>query len=137
MFETFYSPMPYCTPARAGLLTGRWPIRTGLTQVVFPEGHPIDSLQRLAGGPVRLPADEITLAEALRVAGYQTAVTELAFLRHRMANGTCGGDSDRRHAELLATLHRARAAAVNAPGALGLAANRPARRRPGRPQSTG
>jgi uncharacterized sulfatase len=74
VFETFYSPMPYCTPARAGLLTGRWPIRTGLTHVVFPEGHPIDSLQRFGGGPVRLPADEITLAEALRVAGYQTAM---------------------------------------------------------------
>jgi len=74
VFETFYSPMPYCTPARAGLLTGRWPIRTGLTQVVFPEGHPIDSIQRFAGGPVRLPADEITLAEALRAAGYATAM---------------------------------------------------------------
>ncbi|SDN34252.1 PrsW family intramembrane metalloprotease [Allokutzneria albata] len=84
-------------------------------------------------GRVRQRAGE----EAARaVAGYQTAVTELAFLRHRMANGTCGGDSDRRHAELLATLHRARAAAVNAPGALGLAGNRPARR-PGRSQGTG
>jgi arylsulfatase A len=74
VFETFYSPMPYCTPARAGLLTGRWPIRTGLTHVVFPKGHPIDSLQRFGGGPVRLPADEVTLAEALRAAGYETAM---------------------------------------------------------------
>ena len=74
VFETFYAPMPYCTPARAGLLTGRWPIRTGLTNVVFPEGHPIDSLQRFGGGPVRLPADEITLAEALHAAGYETAM---------------------------------------------------------------
>jgi uncharacterized sulfatase len=74
VFESFYSPMPYCTPARAGLLTGRWPIRTGLTHVVFPEGHPIDSLQRFGGGPVRLPADEITLAEALGAAGYETAM---------------------------------------------------------------
>jgi uncharacterized sulfatase len=74
VFESYYSPMPYCTPARAGLLTGRWPIRTGLTHVVFPEGHPIDSLQRFGGGPVRLPADEITLAEALGAAGYETAM---------------------------------------------------------------
>jgi uncharacterized sulfatase len=74
VFESYYSPMPYCTPARAGLLTGRWPIRTGLTHVVFPEGHPIDSLQRFGGGPVRLPADEITLAEALGTAGYETAM---------------------------------------------------------------
>jgi len=74
VFESYYSPMPYCTPARAGLLTGRWPIRTGLTQVVFPEGHPIDSVQRFSGVPVRLPADEITLAEALGAAGYETAM---------------------------------------------------------------
>jgi arylsulfatase A-like enzyme len=74
VFESYYAPMPYCTPARAGLLTGRWPIRTGLTHVVFPEGHPIDSLQRYSGGPVRLPADEITLAEALGAAGYDTAL---------------------------------------------------------------
>jgi len=74
VFESYYSPMPYCTPARAGMLTGRWPIRTGLTHVVFPEGHPIDSLERYAGGPIRLPADEITLAEALGAAGYETAM---------------------------------------------------------------
>ena len=74
VFESYYSPMPYCTPARAGLLTGRWPIRSGLTHVVFPEGHPIDALQRFSGGPVRLPADEITLAEALRAAQYETAM---------------------------------------------------------------
>ncbi|MEN8159850.1 MAG: sulfatase [Myxococcota bacterium] len=73
-FESYYSPMPYCTPARAGLLTGRWPIRTGLTQVVFPEGHPIDRVQRLMGQPIRLPADEITLAEGLHAAGYATAM---------------------------------------------------------------
>jgi uncharacterized sulfatase len=42
--------------------------------VVFPKGHPIDSLQRFAAEPVRLPADEITLAEALRAAGYETAM---------------------------------------------------------------
>jgi uncharacterized sulfatase len=72
VFENFYAAAPYCTPARAGLLTGRWPIRTGLTQVVFPDGHPIDRLQRATGRAIRLPADEITLAEALRAGGYAT-----------------------------------------------------------------
>jgi arylsulfatase A-like enzyme len=73
VFETYYAAAPYCTPSRAGLLTGRWPVRTGLTQVVFPEGHPIDRLQRATGRPIRLPADEITLADALRAGGYATA----------------------------------------------------------------
>jgi arylsulfatase A-like enzyme len=72
VFDNAYSAAPYCTPSRAGLLTGRWPIRSGLTQVVFPRGHPIDRVQRATGRPTRLPADEITLAEALHVGGYAT-----------------------------------------------------------------
>jgi arylsulfatase A-like enzyme len=72
VFENYYAAAPYCTPSRAGLLTGRWPIRTGLTQIVFPRGHPIDLVQRATGRPVRLPADEITLAEALKAGGYAT-----------------------------------------------------------------
>jgi arylsulfatase A-like enzyme len=72
--DHYYAAAPVCTPSRAGLLTGRWPIRTGLPHVVFPSGHPIDSAMRAAGTNVRLPADEITLAEALRAGGYATAL---------------------------------------------------------------
>lgn len=72
-FDAYYSPAPVCTPSRAGLLTGRWPVRTTLTQVVFPTGHPIDWLLRADHQSVRLPADEITLAEALRAGGYATS----------------------------------------------------------------
>ena len=72
-FDQYYSPAPVCTPSRAGLLTGRWPVRTSLGHVVFPTGHAIDWVLRANGLPVRLPADEITLAEALQAAGYATA----------------------------------------------------------------
>lgn len=60
-FPQFYSAASICTPARAGLLTGRYPARFGLAQgVVFPnDGH-------------GLPPEEITLAEVLRTAGYRT-----------------------------------------------------------------
>lgn len=55
---------------------------------------------------------------ARAVSGYQHAVTELAFLRHRIAQGTAGHDADHRHEVLLSTLLSARQAAVAAPGAM-------------------
>ncbi len=60
-FTQWYSAAPVCTPSRAALLTGRYPIRSGLTRVLFPDS---------TGG---IPASEVTLAEVLRDAGYQTA----------------------------------------------------------------
>jgi arylsulfatase A-like enzyme len=64
-FTDFYSAAPVCTPSRAALLTGRLAIRSGMCsdtrRVLFPNS---------AGG---LPAEEITLAEALKAKGYATA----------------------------------------------------------------
>jgi arylsulfatase A len=63
-FTDFYSAAEVCTPSRAALLTGRYPIRSGMCghrRVLFPNSK---------GG---LPAKEITLAEALRGKGYATA----------------------------------------------------------------
>jgi arylsulfatase A-like enzyme len=61
----FYSAAEVCTPARAALLTGRLPVRNGMTsdgrRVLYPNS---------ARG---LPPEEITLAEALRTRGYATA----------------------------------------------------------------
>lgn len=57
----FYSTSPVCTPSRAGLLTGRYPIRSGMNQVLFP--------QSLTG----IDASEITIGEALQGLGYTTA----------------------------------------------------------------
>ncbi len=68
--ESFYG-MQVCTPARAALLTGRYPMRTGLqTFVIFP-GHTYG-----------LPTEETTLPQALKEAGYTTAMVGKWHLGH-------------------------------------------------------
>ena len=54
---------PVCSPTRSTLLTGRYPTRTGVYTIVSP------------GAPWGLPLAERTLADALRSAGYRTAIT--------------------------------------------------------------
>ncbi len=55
----FYA-CPICSPTRAGLLTGRWPLRMGIMRAVIPPW-------RRWG----LPPEEKTLAELLAEAGYR------------------------------------------------------------------
>ena len=69
---SFYSSAPVCSPSRAGLLTGRYPVRTGITQVLFPSRSGLGGSPAVAGGnPVGLPLNETTLAESLAPAGYR------------------------------------------------------------------
>jgi arylsulfatase A-like enzyme len=72
--SNFYSPAPVCTPARAGILTGRLPLRAGMPEVVFPTGHPISYALKIGDVPSRIPAEEITLADILSAVGYDTGM---------------------------------------------------------------
>lgn len=60
-FTDFYSAHSVCSPTRAALMTGKTPQRLGITDWIAP------------GSGVALPAAEITLGEAFRAHGYQTA----------------------------------------------------------------
>lgn len=60
--EQFYV-QPMCTPTRAAIMTGRYPLRYGLQTLVIP-----------AGMSYGLPTDEWLLPQALKQAGYTTAI---------------------------------------------------------------
>lgn len=54
----FYAAAPICAPSRAGLMTGRWPTRTGIWW----------------NPPKRLNDGELTIADVLHDRGYATAI---------------------------------------------------------------
>lgn len=62
-FTQFYSAAPVCSPSRAGVLTGRWPVRAGV---------PTNCASQ-PGGKGALPPAEVTMAEMFKAAGYATA----------------------------------------------------------------
>eukprot|EP01031_Cornospumella_fuschlensis_P007100 gene7100-8816_t len=64
-FTQFYSAAEVCTPSRAALLTGRYPIRSGMCH------DQIRVLRNKSTGG--LPQEEVTLAELLKGQGYKTA----------------------------------------------------------------
>ena len=74
VLENYYAPAPVCSPSRAAMLTGRMAPRAGLTHVPFPSGTIFDRLNRFFGNPVRLPREEILIADILHAVGYETAM---------------------------------------------------------------
>ncbi len=67
----FYSASSVCSPSRASLLTGRYPVRTGVIKVLFPHHN------------VGLPQNEITIASMLKQKGYATSCVGKWHLGHK------------------------------------------------------
>ncbi|MCK4919949.1 MAG: sulfatase-like hydrolase/transferase [Bacteroidales bacterium] len=73
MLTDFYVPTPYSAPSRATLLTGRFPLRHGLTRNPAPDAG-IDSFG--------IPDTEITLGHMFQDAGYSTKLIGKWHLGH-------------------------------------------------------
>ena len=74
-FTQAYAACPVCSPTRASLLTGKWPVRTGVTDYIgAPQPAKWKRNTKLlpANYDVKLALGETTLAEALKGAGYAT-----------------------------------------------------------------
>ncbi|MCK6556446.1 sulfatase [Candidatus Binatia bacterium] len=91
-FTDFYASHSNCSPSRAGMLTGRYPLRSGINFPIQPGDDSLikranrlvgewaadlgtsDMVQTAESATPGLPLSEITIAEALRLAGYATAL---------------------------------------------------------------
>ena len=73
-FTDAYAANPVCSPTRASVLTGKYPSRIGLTNHSGSRG-PMGPNHMLTPPEVvgNMPPEDVTLAEALKNAGYTTA----------------------------------------------------------------
>ena len=71
-FTDAYAACPVCSPTRASVMTGKYPARLGLTDWIPGMGNSNRRKLLMPGFTKRLGLEEVTIAEALKSAGYVT-----------------------------------------------------------------
>ncbi|MFZ5829877.1 MAG: sulfatase [Planctomycetota bacterium] len=73
-FTDGYAACPVCSPTRLSIMTGKYPARVRLTNFIAGQRWPDNSpLQPFTDWKTEMPPEEVTIAEALRPAGYASA----------------------------------------------------------------
>jgi arylsulfatase A len=71
-FTDAYAACPVCSPTRASIMTGKYPARLHLTDFIAGSDYRYERLKQPEWQKY-LPLEEVTIAEALKSAGYATA----------------------------------------------------------------
>jgi len=75
-FTSGYANCPVCSPSRVSVQTGKYPVRSGITDWIPGRGHLVGSSERdrwiAAQNDFEMDLEEKTLAEALKNYGYKT-----------------------------------------------------------------
>ena len=81
-FTNAYSTCSVCSPSRASILTGKYPASINLTD--WLTGRPDTPYQKLKNVKINkhLPYSETTIAEVLKILGYNTAILENGILEN-------------------------------------------------------
>ena len=79
-FTQAYAACPVCSPSRAAIMTGKFPVRTGVTDFIHDQSSEKaqnkGKNRKLKTAPFQeyLSLDEVTIAEALKEGGYTTFI---------------------------------------------------------------
>jgi len=71
-FTDAYAACPVCSPTRASIMAGQYPARVGITDFIPGHWRPYEKLRVPTNRTQYLPLEIVTIAEALRAAGYAT-----------------------------------------------------------------
>ncbi len=82
LFDNYYSPSPICSPSRAGMLSGRYPVRAHVPTVFLRTeklsnrfvNQVMRAMNTYSYDMESIAHDEVLLPEVLKAAGYTTAL---------------------------------------------------------------